>query len=120
MAKYLTKQLLAEVAYRGPEWDYNQQLDPRAVRALADVRYPVEVNSAHHHRHGQPCKRHMRLLVTMPDRFPIVVDMPVAFYNRLPDDDRPVKLVRPTRERLRVDQLKPSYRLSKDDKRPED
>jgi hypothetical protein len=76
-----------EAAEKGPEWDFNRQLNPEPIKELPeDMGFPVELALKHHHRHGQPAEQHVRCMVLVePDKDVVaLVDVPVEFWNRLP------------------------------------
>lgn len=85
--QYLRRSHLIEIADRADRWDFNRQLDSKAVRTLPKGRgivYPVSMTLPHEHRHGEPCEPHMRLVVDMPNDTAIV-DVPLDYFNKLPE-----------------------------------
>ncbi len=85
--KYFTKPLLQEAARNAEKWNFNRQLDLDAVNRLSDNgKFPVTMTLPHHHRHGEPAEPHMRAMVVMDAQGVIaVVDMPLDFWDRLPE-----------------------------------
>ena len=84
--KYFTKPLLQEAARNAEKWDFNRQLDQDAINSLPDARFPVTLTLLHHHRHGEPAEEHMRAMVVLDDKGGIaIVDMPLEFWDRLPE-----------------------------------
>src|SRR5262249_44206226 len=102
-SKYFTKALLQEAAQNAEKWDFNRQLDLDAINAIPDdARYPVELTLLHHHRHGEPAETHMRAMVAMDaDKQGAVafVDMPLEFFEKLPEAT--VRVRKATPKRLR-------------------
>src|SRR5262245_58237097 len=89
MARYFTKALLMEAANRGPEWDYNRQLDPDALGGLdPNARFPIVFLLNHFYRAGVPCEPHIRCGVEVegPSGPVAFVDVPVEFFERLPKE----------------------------------
>src|SRR5262245_11989402 len=99
--KYFTKPLLQEAARHAEKWDFNRQLDLDAINAIPDARFPITFTLLHHHRHGEPAETHMRAMVLMNDKGGIaIVDMPLEFWDRLPDVQLPTPKERAEKRRL--------------------
>jgi hypothetical protein len=84
---YFTKQLLLEAADKGPEWDFNRQLNPEPIRELPEaIGFPVVLAMKHCHRHCQPAEEHIRCMILVePDNdVAAFADVPWEFWNRLP------------------------------------
>src|SRR5262245_51969924 len=98
--KYFTKPLL-QLAVEVPLLSVpGRHLDLDAINAIPDAQYPVELNLLHHHRHGEPAETHMRAMVVMNDKDGIaIVDMPLEFWERLPE--AVVRVPKATARRLR-------------------
>jgi len=82
MLKIFTKSDLVKCAYRAGKWNYNRQINDKAVD-LPDSKFPVLTALRHHYRAGVPCKTHMRCIVELGDTGMLIVDVPMPFYERL-------------------------------------
>ena len=86
LVKYFTKALLQEAARYAEQWDFNRQLDLDAINTLPDARFPVVCTLLHHHRHGVLSEPPMRAREVMDANGGTAsVDMPLEFWNALPE-----------------------------------
>ena len=82
----LRRSHLVKIAENAETWDFNRQLDLKAVKTLSrdkDILYPIEMSFPHEHRHGVRCEPHMRLMLGMPKGIAFA-DVPADFLNSLP------------------------------------
>lgn len=89
--KYMTRKLLADFLKKQDEWGFNRQIDPAAVRAvtkgqLRNTRYPVQFVMVHEHKAGVPVEPHYRCMIVLNEKGgSALIDMPVSYYDSLPD-----------------------------------
>lgn len=84
--QYVRRSHLCEIADNADRWNYNRQLDSKAVRTLPKSRriaYPVIQSFLHEHRNGEPCEIHMRLVIHLPKGI-ATADVPLNYFDKLP------------------------------------
>jgi hypothetical protein len=84
--RYVSRAHLCEIADHADVWDFNRQLDSKAVRTLpknSGIMYPVSMTLPHKHRHGKPCEPHMRLMIDIKETVAFA-DVPLNYFNELP------------------------------------
>lgn len=91
VVKYFTRRHLIECARLGLKWDYNRQVSEK-VRELPEANYPVIRTLVHQHRHFQPCEPHIRCGVGGPNGLIAFIDVPMWYYDKLPQRRIPANL----------------------------
>lgn len=84
--RYVRRSHLVEMADNADRWDFNRQLDSKAIRRLPTNRhliYPVIQQLVHEHRHMVRCEPHMRLVVDIQGDIAIA-DVPMDYFGKLP------------------------------------
>ena len=84
--RYVRRSHLCEIADHSDLWDFNRQLDSKAVRRLPkqqNLAYPVIQTLLHEHRHFEPCEQHMRLVIDIQGDVAIA-DVPLNYFDKLP------------------------------------
>ena len=84
--RYVQRSHLCEMADNADHWDFNRQLDSKAVRRLPTNRhlaYPVVMHFVHKHRHFEPCEPHMRLVIDIQGD-DAIADVPLDYFGKLP------------------------------------
>ncbi len=89
--KYLTKETLRELLVKQVEWSLNRQINESDVEEFIapqpdNTRYPLILFMLHEHQGGARVEPHYRcqlVLSEVPDIS--IVDVPMDFYDRLPN-----------------------------------
>ena len=85
MRPTISKALLLEAAQAATVWNYNRQLDDKAIAEIPNGRYKIVETMPHNHAFFERVPEHRRLMVQMPKGY-CFVDVPMPFFGRIVKD----------------------------------